>query len=154
STATARPGPSTCSGTANWRRFVICTGRRSSYRKRVNMSASSSMQGFAGFPDGKQRVTTVPNLFFSDLLPAIHGVAELWVTLSAFWALRLRERDVRYLPLSDFMNLPIRLKAMGESNIQSGVDALLDGIERAVARGPFLQVTVEGSDGQMELYFL
>ena len=31
---------------------------------------------------------------------------------------------------------------------------LLDGIERAVARGTFLQVSVEGSDGLMELYFL
>ncbi len=118
------------------------------------MSASSSMQGFAGFPDGKQRFTTVPNLFFSDLLPAIDNLAELKVTLYAFWALGQREGDVRYLRLPDFMNDPVLLKAMGGSNIQSGVDALLDGIERAVARGTFLQVTVEGADGQMELYFL
>lgn len=118
------------------------------------MTVRPSMQGFAGFPDGKQRLTSIPNLFFSDLLPIIDSMAELKVTLYAFWALGQREGDVRYLQLSDFMNDPVLLKAMGEANIQSGVDALTDGIERAVARGTFLPVTVEGADGQMALYFL
>ena len=49
---------------------------------------------------------------------------------------------------------PVLLKAMGGPSIQSGVDAMLDGIERALARGTFLKVAVEGADGQMELYFL
>jgi len=118
------------------------------------MAGSTSMQGFPGFPDGKQRLTPVPNLFFSDLLPAIDNLAELKVTLYAFWALGQRGGDVRYLRLPDFMNDAILLKAMGGPSIQAGVDMLLDGIERAVARGTFLQVSVEGSDGLMELYFL
>ena len=112
------------------------------------------MQGFSGFPDGKQRLTSIPNLFFSDLLPIIDNLAELKVTLYAFWALGQREGNVRYLRLPDFMNDPILLKAMGGNNIQAGVDALMDGVERAVARGTFLQVTVDSADGQMELYFL
>ena len=97
------------------------------------------MQGFPGFPDGKQRLTPVPNLFFSDLLPAIDNLAELKVTLYAFWALGQREGEVRYLQLGDFTSDPILLKAMGGSGIQSGIDTLLDGIERAVARGTFLR---------------
>ena len=112
------------------------------------------MHGFPGFPDGKQRLTPIPNLFFSDLLPIIENLAELKVTLYAFWALGQREGEVRYLRLPDFMNDPILLKAMGGNNIQAGVDALMDGVERAVARGTFLQVTVDSADGQMELYFL
>ena len=112
------------------------------------------MHGFPGFPDGKQRLTPIPNLFFSDLLPIIENLAELKVTLYAFWALGQREGEVRYLRLPDFMNDPVLLKAMGGNNIQAGVDMLMDGIERAVARGTFLQVTVDGADGQMELYFL
>jgi len=112
------------------------------------------MQGFAGFPEGKQRTTPLPNLFFSDLLPIIDNIAEIKVTLYAFWALGQREGAVRYLRLTDFMNDPILLKAMGGPTIQSAVDALGDGIERAVARGTFLKVNVEGADGQMELYFL
>ena len=118
------------------------------------MPGSTAMQGFPGFPDGKQRLTPVPNLFFSDLLPAIDNLVELKVTLYAFWALGQREGEVRYLRLPDFMNDPVLLKAMGGPNIQSGVDALLDGIERAVARGTFLQVSIDGADGRLELYFL
>jgi DNA replication protein len=118
------------------------------------MTNKPGMQGFAGFPDGKQRTTPVPNLFFSDLLPFIDNLAELKVTLYAFWALARREGKVRYLRLADFTSDPVLLKAMGGSNIRSGLDALMDGIERAVARGTFLQVTVEGASGQMELYFL
>ena len=97
---------------------------------------------------------TLPNLFFSDLLPLIDNMAELKVTLYAFWALGQREGAVRYLRLTDFMNDPVLLKAMGGASIQSGVDALLDGVERAVARGTFLKVDVDGADGQMELYFI
>ncbi len=118
------------------------------------MTTQTSMQGFAGFPDGKQRLTPIPNLFFSDLLPTIDNLAELKVTLYAFWALGRREGEPRYLRLPDFMNDPVLLKGMGGANIQAGVDALLDGIERAVARGTFLQVSVESADGQMALYFL
>ena len=118
------------------------------------MTTRASMQGFAGFPDGMRRATPIPNLFFSDLLPLIDNMAELKVTLYAFWALGQREGTVRYLRLTDFMNDPVLLKAMGGPNIQSGVDELLDGIERALARGTFLKVAVEGADGQMELYFL
>ena len=118
------------------------------------MTTRASMQGFAGFPDGMRRATPIPNLFFSDLLPLIDNMAELKVTLYAFWALGQREGAVRYLRLTDFMNDPVLLKAMGGPNIQSGVDELLDGIERALARGTFLKVAVEGADGQMELYFL
>ena len=118
------------------------------------MTTRASMQGFAGFPDGMRRATPIPNLFFSDLLPLIDNMAELKVTLYAFWALGQREGAVRYLRLTDFMADPVLLKAMGGPSIQSGVDAMLDGIERALARGTFLKVAVEGADGQMELYFL
>lgn len=112
------------------------------------------MKGFPGFPDGKQRTTPIPNLFFSDLLPFIDHIPELKVTLYSFWALGRREGLVRYLRLSDFTNDPVLLKAMGESSIQSGIDALMDGIERAVARGTLLQVGVESASGHMDLYFL
>ena len=55
------------------------------------MMPGSKMQGFPGFPDGKQRLTPIPNLFFSDLMPTIDNLAELKVTLYAFWSLGQRE---------------------------------------------------------------
>ena len=46
-----------------------------------------NMKGFPGFPDGKLKLTQIPNLFFSDLLPIIDDLGELKVKLYAFWAL-------------------------------------------------------------------
>ena len=111
------------------------------------------MKGFPGFPDGKQRVTAVPNLFFSELLPIIDNLAELKVTLYAFWALTQKEGQVRYLRLADFLNDAAFLRALGP-NTQMAAEALLDGVERAVARGVFLHVNIESAEGKLDLYFL
>lgn len=111
------------------------------------------MKGFSGFPEGKLRLTQVPNLFFSDLLPIIDNLDEMKVTLYAFWALNQKEGQVRYLRLADFLNDREFMKGMGPTPTL-GAEALMDGIERAVARGTFLHVNVESADGQMDLYFL
>lgn len=111
------------------------------------------MKGFPGFPDGKLRLTPVPNLFFSDLLPIIDNVSELKVTLYAFWALTQKEGAVRYLRLADFLNDMEFMKGMGPTPTL-GAEALMEGLERAVARGTFLHVNVESADGKMDLYFL
>ncbi|MCB9419578.1 MAG: DnaD domain protein [Ardenticatenaceae bacterium] len=111
------------------------------------------MKGFSGFPAGKLRLTQVPNLFFSDLLPNIDNLAELKVTLYAFWALTQREGQVRYLRLADFLNDGEFVKGMGPT-MDLATDALLDGVERAVARGTFLHINIESADGKMDLYFL
>lgn len=111
------------------------------------------MQGFSGFPDGKQRLTAVPNLFFSDLLPIIDNLAELKVTLYAFWALGQKEGSVRYLRLADFLNDVAFISGLGPTT-SLATEALMDGIERAVARGTFLHVNIEGVDGHLDLYFL
>jgi DNA replication protein len=111
------------------------------------------MKGFSGFPPGKQRLTPVPNLFFSELLPAIDNIAELKVTIYAFWALAQQEGAVRYLRLTDFLSDTTFVNGLGTTT-QAAADALMDGVERAVARGTLLHVNVEGADGQMDLYFL
>jgi DnaD/phage-associated family protein len=111
------------------------------------------MKGFPGFPAGKLRLTQVPNLFFSDLLPTIDNLAELKVTLYAFWALTQREGKVRYLRLADFLHDSEFVKGMGPT-MDLATDALLDGVERAVARGTFLHINIESADGKMDLYFL
>jgi DnaD/phage-associated family protein len=111
------------------------------------------MKGFSGFPGGKLRLTPVPNLFFSDLLPAIDNLAEMKVTLYAFWALTQKEGKVRYLRLADFLNDTEFVKGLGPT-LDVATEALMDGVERAVARGTFLHVNVESADGRMDLYFL
>ena len=110
------------------------------------------MKGFPGFPNGKLRTTLVPNLFFSDLLPNIDNLAELKVTLYAFWAMGQKDGKVRYLRLTDFLNDTEFVKGLGPTTAIA-TEALIDGIERAVARGTFLHVNIESADGVMDLYF-
>jgi DnaD/phage-associated family protein len=111
------------------------------------------MKGFPGFPDGKMRLTQVPNIFFSDLLPIIDNLAELKVTLYAFWALSQKEGRVRFLRFADFLNDAEFIKGLAPT-ITLATDALTDGVERAVARGTFLHINIESADGKMDLYFL
>lgn len=111
------------------------------------------MKGFSGFPDGKMRLTPVPNLFFSDLLPNIDNLAELKVTMYMFWALGQMDRQVPYLRLTDFMQDGILMDGLG-STPTTAVQALYDGLERAQARGSLLHITVEGAEGSIDLYFV
>jgi DNA replication protein len=111
------------------------------------------MKGFPGFPDGKLRLTAIPNLFFSDLLPHIDNLAEMKITLYAFWALTQKEGQVRYLRYVDFLNDGEFMKGLGPTSTLAA-EALSDGLERSIARGTFLHIGVESADGKMDLYFL
>jgi DnaD/phage-associated family protein len=111
------------------------------------------MKGFPGFPDGKLRLTSIPNLFFSDLMPVIDDLPEMKVTLYAFWALSQQEGQVRYLRQSDFLQDTQLMKGLGVSKAQAK-DVLINAVERAVARGTFLHVNVESADGAIDYYFL
>ncbi len=111
------------------------------------------MKGFPGFPDGKLKSTSIPSLFFSDLLPIIDNLPELKVTLYAFWALTHKEGQVRYLRLTDFLSDTQLLKGLG-ANPTEAAQVLLDGLERAVARGTLLHVTVGSAQGDIDLYFV
>lgn len=111
------------------------------------------MQGFAGFPDGKLKSIGIPTLFFSELLPAIDDLAELRVTLYAFWALHQKEGQVRYLRQQDFVNDPVFVRSFGKGTVDSA-ETLLHGLELAVQRGTLLHITVEGEAGATELYFM
>ncbi|GAP08434.1 MAG TPA: DnaD domain protein [Anaerolinea thermolimosa] len=101
---------------------------------------------FAGFTDGKMRLTRLPAQFFSDLLPEIDTLAELKVTLYALWFLERMEGKVRFLTYKDFTDEARLLKDLGE-------EGLKDALERAVQRGTFLRVTVKDA-GEEALYFL
>ena len=65
---------------------------------------------------------------------------------------RKRARYV-YLRLADFLNDTEFVKGLGPTT-KLATEALLDGIERAVARGTFLHINIESADGKMDLYFL
>lgn len=104
-------------------------------------------RGFAGFPAGKAASTPLPNLFFSELLPAIDHLGELKVTLYAFWALGQQRGTRRCLRLEDLQQDERLLEALAAPGVP-GEAALLEALERAVARGTLLRVAPPAGGGQ------
>ncbi len=68
--------------------------------------------GFIGFPDGKMKPVNVPDIFFTDLLPQIDDLAELKLTLHAFWLLNVQESEVRYLRGDDLRSDEMLLRGL------------------------------------------
>jgi len=111
------------------------------------------MKGFTGFPEGKVRSTPIPSQFFSELLPLVDHLAELKLTLYAFWQLNLKEGRFRYLRREDFAGDEIFMRGLGESRREA--EALLDdALERAAARGTLLVVSIESAGAVDNYYFM
>lgn len=111
----------------------------------------SLISKFEGFPAGELRFTSVPDLFFAELLPAIDNLAELKITLHVIWA---RQRGGRQMltqaELAADETLARGLAALGDDPEQ----ALAEGLAQAVARGSLLRATVESEAGPQEVYAL
>ena len=111
------------------------------------------MKGFTGFPTGNLRFTPIPALFFSELLPIIDDIAELKVTLYCLWLVAQREQGaLRAIRLEELLADSLLLEGLGSSE-RSGTAALHHGLERAVARGTLLLVTLH-RDESSELWYL
>ena len=111
------------------------------------------MKGFAGFPDGKMRSMPMPEPFFTELLPLIDHLAELKVTLYAFWSLSLKPGAYRFVQRIDFAEDDLFMAGLSPSPRQSE-ETLDDALERAEARGALLHVLVEDAQAARHLYFL
>jgi DnaD/phage-associated family protein len=111
------------------------------------------MKGFAGFPDGKARSVPMPEPFFTELLPLVDHLAELKVTLYAFWRLSLKPGAYRFLQREDLAEDELFMSGLSASPRQAQ-DALDDALERAEARGTLLHVIVEDAQAVRHLYFL
>ncbi len=105
------------------------------------------MKLFSGFPTGKIEVTPLPNLFFSELVPAIDDLAELKVTLHIFWLLaHSKNVSVRASELRADRTLAQSLKV----NDAKPEQELERALARALERGTLLHL--DSADDN--LYFL
>jgi DnaD/phage-associated family protein len=111
------------------------------------------VKGFGGFPAGKTKATRIPNLFFSELLPAIDHLAELKVTLYCFWRLHRMQGEVRFVR-RDEIEADRPLMAGLAAHAEAAIEVLSDALERATARGTLLHVALDGPDGEDDLYFM
>jgi DnaD/phage-associated family protein len=102
------------------------------------MTGNGYSPRFRGFPIGA-RATLIPNLFFSDVLPAIDEPAELIVSMYLFFALGRRRPGARVVTRADLAADPSLRRAL--ARLPGGADAALDrGLTGAVARGIVLRV--------------
>jgi DNA replication protein len=115
--------------------------------------AKRTSKGFSGFPEGKAKSTPIPNLFFSELLPAIDHLGEFKISMYAFWALAQREGRFRYLSREQIAGDELFMESLEQQNL-SADEALDDALERAVARGTLLRVTLEHAQSPRTFYFL
>jgi DnaD/phage-associated family protein len=105
------------------------------------------MRIFSGFPAGKLDVTPLPNLFFSELAPAIDDLAELKVTLHIFW--RLAHSKPAYVRASE-LRADRTLAQSLKTNDAKPEQELDRALAHAVERGTLLRQENAGDD----LYFL
>ena len=114
---------------------------------------TEKMQGFAGFPAGKLPTTAIPNLFFSDLLPLVDDLAELKVTLHLFWLIGRKRGALRYARLAELLKDERFISGLVTESAR-GEEVLRGALERAVARGTLLHVTVHRSEADEEWYMV
>jgi DNA replication protein len=117
------------------------------------------MEKFAGFPAGRLRFTSVPDLFFSELLPAIDDLAELKVTLHVLWLLHRKQGGLRFVSRRELEADPTLLRSLGGGQ-EAAKEALDRALAKATERGTLLHIFTrqegdeEPSEQAQHLYLL
>jgi len=107
------------------------------------------MKTFSGFPSGKVSSASIPELVFTELVPAIDDLAELKLTLHVLWRLGQQRGQVRYLRRADLASDRVLLSGLGDAPAK----ALSGAVERAVERGTLLQVETTVAGTSETVYF-
>jgi DnaD/phage-associated family protein len=105
---------------------------------------------FAGFPAGG-RATTLPSVFFSQVLPYIEDDAELRVTLYVFYALGRRKGYPRFVTLNELRAESPLMATLGQDGDSERLEA---GLALAVERGTLLSLDIEHDGRQERMYLL
>jgi len=115
------------------------------------------MDRFPGFPEGKLKLTPVPETFFADLLPLIDNLLELKTTLHCLWLLHEKTGEMRHVTMHELEQDTVLMRGLeiADRSHRSARDALQEGLERTVARGTLLQVNLrQAGQADEALYFL
>ncbi len=105
------------------------------------------MKPFSGFPQ-KMRLTPLPNIFFSQLLPQIDDITELKVTLHLFWVLYGKRGYPKFVTYGELLGDRLLMMGLGSEA------ALRSGLEGAVGRGTIIDLNLEQHGRTEKLYFL
>ena len=99
-------------------------------------------------PEG---AVALPASFFSELLPLIDNLAELKLTLYCLSAIQQKEGNRRYLRLAELESDETLARALALEEGESST-VLRRALNRAVARGAFLEAAIDPGAGLERLY--
>jgi DnaD/phage-associated family protein len=102
------------------------------------------MTKFKGFSPDREQLTRIPDSFFSQLLSDIDDLAELKLTMYAFWRFDKTEGDPPYILKKEFEADQDLIEALG------GTERLDQALDKAVTRNSLLAAQVDDH----RLYFL
>jgi DNA replication protein len=75
------------------------------------------MEAFSGFPDGLREFTAVPDLFFSELMPAIDDLSELKVTLYCLWLVQQKKGEMRHVTHTELSGDAVLMAGLGDADL-------------------------------------
>jgi DNA replication protein len=110
------------------------------------------MKQFSGFP-ARMKYTSIPNLFFSQLLPRIDDIAELKTTLHIFSLLYAKKGYPRFATYHELLSNKSLMSSLGGGEKPAG-EVLGDALEMAVRRGTILHLVVDKDGTAEDVYFL
>ncbi len=110
------------------------------------------MEQFKGFP-AKMQFTSIPNLFFSRLLPQISDIAELKTTLHIFWLLYPKKGYPRFTTYRELLGNRSLMGSLREET-KLPDEVLGNALEMAVKRGTILHIVLERDGAREDVYLL
>ena len=109
------------------------------------------MKQFGGFP-AKMQFTSVPNLFFSTLLPHITDIAELKTTLHIFEVLYRKQDHLRFVTYGELLGNASLISSLRQSS-EPPQEALRHALELAAQRGTIFRIILKDEVSE-DIYFL
>ena len=112
------------------------------------------MRQFQGFPSsGRMVYTSIPNVFFSGLLPQITDMAELKTTLHIMALLYGKKGYPRFVSYNELLGNPSLMQSL-KSEGESFDEVLHEALKMAVERGTLLNMAIEKDSTHEDIYFL
>jgi len=110
------------------------------------------MKKFQGFP-ARMEFTSIPNLFFSSLLPQITDIAELKTTLHIMAVLYRKRGFPRFLTFSELLgNASLMGSLRGAA--ESPDEVLRGALKMATERGTIIHLALDRDGASEDVYFL
>jgi len=110
------------------------------------------MEQFKGFP-ARMDFTSIPNLFFSSLLPQIDDMAELKTTLNIMATLYRKRGYPRFVTYNELLGMASLMSSL--KGMDKPPDEVLRGaLEMAARRGTIIHLALDRDGVPEDIYFL